>query len=195
MRRAMKKLTVFSLIAAMAFSITAVPSSAATGSPKIEDVEYNGSGVVEVDFVGDVKYKRAKVTVRDNKGKKYKAKIVKKDEDDLKFRIKKYKKGRTYTFKIKGVKKWYNGGKYRTVKGKVKIRKASKFISAAKAKQIALKRVGLKANQVTFLRAHRDYDDGYYIYEVDFRRGYMEYEFEINAMTGRIISWDADYDD
>lgn len=191
MNRALRRITVFSLIMAMAFSFGVMPASAA--SPMIEDIEYCGSGIVEVDFVGDVSYKNTKVTVKDNKGKKYRASIIKKDSDDIKFKIKKYKKGRTYKFKIKNVKSW-NGGSYRTVSGKVKINKASKFIGKAKAKKIALKDAGLSASQVWFKKAKLDYDDGRYIYDIEFMHGYTEYGYEIHASTGRILDRDIDWD-
>ena len=191
MSRALRRITVFSLIMAMAFSFGVMPASAA--SPMIEDIEYCGSGIVEVDFVGDVSYKNTKVTVKDNKGKKYRASIIKKDSDDIKFKIKKYKKGRTYKFKIKNVRSW-NGGSYRTVSGKVKINKASKFIGKAKAKKIALKDAGLSASQVWFKKAKLDYDDGRYIYDIEFMHGYTEYDYEIHASKGRILDRDIDWD-
>ena len=40
-----------------------------------------------------------------------------------------------------------------------------------------------------------DRDDGRYVYEIEMRSGYMEYECDINAVTGVIIDWDADWDD
>ena len=195
MKGIIRKVTAFSIMMAMAFSIGVVPSSAASKyAPKIEDIDYEGSGVVDVEFVGDVKYRNVKVTVKDNKGKKYKAKILKRDEDDLKFKIKKYKTNRTYTFKIKGVKNW-NAGQYRTAKGKVKIKKSTGKIGIAKAKKIALKNAGLTASQVRFIKAKLDYDDGRYIYDVEFYKGGVEYDYEIHAKTSRSLDKDIDYDD
>ena len=40
-----------------------------------------------------------------------------------------------------------------------------------------------------------DYDDGRAVYEGELRSGRMEYEFEIDAVTGTILDWDADWDD
>lgn len=81
---------------------TAVPAFA---SPKIKEAEYEGNGRVEVDFRTKVKYKNVKVVVTDTKGNKYTTKINRKDNDDLTFTIKKFKKGLTYKYTIKGVKK------------------------------------------------------------------------------------------
>jgi uncharacterized membrane protein YkoI len=70
-----------------------------------------------------------------------------------------------------------------------------KFIGIKKAKSIALKKAKLKASQVTFTSAHREYDDGRYIYDVEFYHGNWEYSFEIAAKTGKILEWEKDYED
>ncbi len=72
---------------------------------------------------------------------------------------------------------------------------ATEKISAAKAKSIALAHAGLKESQVKGLRAEYDVDDGVPQWEVEFRVGNMEYEYEIHAKTGKIRSWDKDRDD
>ena len=75
------------------------------------------------------------------------------------------------------------------------IKKASKHITAANAKAIALKNAGLKASQVYGMHVEKDYDDGRYVYEVEFKRGNYEYSYEIHATTGRILDKEIDYDD
>lgn len=191
----MKKFTALSLIMAMFLTVGATPAFGASAAPRVEDVDYEGKGVVEVEFIGKVKYKNVKVTLKDNKGKKYSAKVLKRDRDDIKFRINKYKTGRTYTATISGVKKW-SARKYTKVNAKVKIKAVSKkHITAAKAKSVALKNAGLKASQVRYMHVEKDYDDGRYIYEVEFKRGYYEYSYEIHATTGIILDKEIDYDD
>jgi uncharacterized membrane protein YkoI len=69
-----------------------------------------------------------------------------------------------------------------------------KFIGVKKAKSIALKKAGVKASQATFTSAHREYDDGRYLYDIEFYYGDWEYSFEIAATTGRIIEWEKDYE-
>ena len=71
----------------------------------------------------------------------------------------------------------------------------SKKISAAEAKSIALAHAGLTEAQVKGLRAEYDRDDGRLEYDVEFRVGNMEYEYEIHAETGKILSWDKEIDD
>lgn len=70
-----------------------------------------------------------------------------------------------------------------------------KQITAAEAKKIALKHAGYSENEVSRLKCKKDTDDGVTVYEVEFTKGNVEYEYEINASTGKIISWDSDIDD
>lgn len=65
-------------------------------------------------------------------------------------------------------------------------------ISTEEAQEIALKQAGFTANQVSLLRVEFDYDDGIAQYDVSFREGQWEYEFEIHAETGEILSWEKD---
>ena len=67
-------------------------------------------------------------------------------------------------------------------------------ITADRAKEIALKDAGLTAGQVTFIRAHLDWDDGRRVYDVEFYNSanYTEYDYEIDASTGAILSKDFD---
>ena len=68
-------------------------------------------------------------------------------------------------------------------------------ISVERAKQIALEHAGLSAGEVTFIKAHLDYDDGFRVYDVEFYSCNTEYDYEINAQTGAIHSmdWDVEY--
>ena len=60
------------------------------------------------------------------------------------------------------------------------------------AEAIALDHAGVTADQVTGLRTHRDHDDRTPTYEIEFRVGRTEYEYEIHAGTGRILDFDRD---
>jgi len=68
-------------------------------------------------------------------------------------------------------------------------------ISESEAKSIALAAAGLIESQVSLVRVRLDYEDGKMVYEVEFHNGRMEYEYEIDAMTGNILKSDIDYDD
>ena len=45
------------------------------------------------------------------------------------------------------------------------------------------------------VRVELDRDDGYTYYEVEFRVGRMEYEYEIDAYSSAILKAESDYDD
>lgn len=66
------------------------------------------------------------------------------------------------------------------------------MITREEAQAIALEHAGLTADQVQGLRAEYEFDDGIARYEVRFRQGRWEYDYEINAATGDIISYDRD---
>lgn len=137
----------------------------AMASPKIKEAEYEGNGRVEVDFGSKVKYKNVKVTVKDSKGKAYSTKINEKDDDDLTFTIKKFKKGLTYTYKISGIKKKTEKN-YSTITGKVKIPaataapKVKKVENDRKDKEVEFKfttKVQWKAPKVTIKSGKTNY--------------------------------------
>ena len=66
-------------------------------------------------------------------------------------------------------------------------------ISEEKAKEIALTNAGLKKEDVTFKRTEKDRDDGKTVYEIEFyTKDRTEYDYEIDANTGDIISYDSD---
>ena len=45
------------------------------------------------------------------------------------------------------------------------------------------------------LKAELDKEDGIMVYEVEFRYGHYEYDYEINAKTGAIIDYEKEWDD
>lgn len=64
-------------------------------------------------------------------------------------------------------------------------------ITEQKAKEIALARVpGAKMSDIRKFKL--DYDDGMRLYEVEIFYNFREYECEINADTGEIVSWEMD---
>lgn len=67
------------------------------------------------------------------------------------------------------------------------------YIGEAKAKTIALNHADVTSNQVTFVHVNLERDNGIWIYDVEFYTAdYKEYDYEINANTGSIISVDYD---
>lgn len=72
---------------------------------------------------------------------------------------------------------------------------SAELIDAEKAKEIALNHAGIAAADAAFLKAELDYDDGTPAYDIEFRNGLMEYEYEINAETGAILKAEKDIDE
>ncbi len=69
------------------------------------------------------------------------------------------------------------------------------LLTAEEARDIALKHAGLTLEDVTRLKVKLDHDDGVPEYEIEFFQGRMEYEYDIHGETGKILSWDKEYDD
>ena len=61
-------------------------------------------------------------------------------------------------------------------------------ISLDEAKEIALSYAGVKSEEAVFTKAKLDYDDGRAEYELEFIVGNTEYEYDIDASTGEVIS-------
>lgn len=66
------------------------------------------------------------------------------------------------------------------------------FIGEENAKIIALEYAALSENDVVFQKVKLDEDDGFYHYEIEFKKGFVEYEADISATDGKIISWEVD---
>lgn len=67
-------------------------------------------------------------------------------------------------------------------------------IDEAAAKQIALDHAGVSESDTAFLMSKSDYDDGVAVYDVEFyvASTNTEYDYEIDAATGEIRSYDYD---
>lgn len=65
-------------------------------------------------------------------------------------------------------------------------------ITVDEAKNIALTHANLTEDSVQLLRTKQEYDDGIFVYEIDFNYNTYEYDYKINANTGEIVSYDKD---
>ena len=72
---------------------------------------------------------------------------------------------------------------------------APSYIGEEAAKDIALKDAGFSAGDVTELKAELDLDDAVVHYDVDFKQGGKEYDYDIDATTGAIIQAKSEIDD
>ena len=78
------------------------------------------------------------------------------------------------------------------LKIKTKITNSSQYIGVASAKSIALNHSGLSSYNVTFTKAKLTTEDGIRVYDVEFRTADTEYDYEINAKTGKIIEFSSE---
>lgn len=69
---------------------------------------------------------------------------------------------------------------------------SAKDIGEAAAKQIALEHAGVAEADASHLWVSRDYDDGRLEYEVEFFSGSKEYDYDIDAADGSILSFDSE---
>lgn len=70
---------------------------------------------------------------------------------------------------------------------------ASSYIGIEKAKSIASTHAGV--SDVTYTKAKLDHDDEQVVYEIEFRKGGIEYEYTIRATDGFILECDSEWDD
>ena len=69
------------------------------------------------------------------------------------------------------------------------------YIGDDAAKAIALNDAGLAETDVTELKSELDLDDAVVHYDVDFKAGGLEYDYDIDATTGNILSSNSEVDD
>ena len=66
------------------------------------------------------------------------------------------------------------------------------YIGTEAAKLAALNHAGLKSEEVNFVHAHLESDDGIWQYDIEFHKDTTEYDYDIDALTGEILSFDHD---
>lgn len=69
---------------------------------------------------------------------------------------------------------------------------SGQYIGTEAACQTALSHAGLAAEDVYFTHTHLEFDDGRWQYDVEFHKDNVEYDYDIDALTGEILSFDHD---
>lgn len=151
---------------------------------------------------GYISIEKAKEIALNNAGVKQADAIFKKayyDSDDLvaHFDIKFIANGYEYEYEVKA-----SDGKVlekdiekEPVREQVSQAPEKEYISKEKAKEIALNHAKVDSAKVKFVKAELDRDDLIVHYEVEFVEGRYEYEYEINAESGKVIAYDKDFND
>lgn len=70
--------------------------------------------------------------------------------------------------------------------------KAAGIVGKDAAVATALKHAGFSQAQVSRLEVERDYERGRQVYEVEFRVGNSEYEYKIDAGSGKVLSYEKE---
>ncbi len=65
-------------------------------------------------------------------------------------------------------------------------------IGEAKARSVALNHAGISESSTSYIYAKKDWDDGRWVYDVEFWADGKEYDYEILASDGTILSYDYD---
>ena len=99
----MNKKLVLIISAALLAAVMLVAAVAEGLNGDIKRSEYQGNGVVEVDFIRDLRYNDMQLSVTDALGNAVSAQVVNTDDDDIKFRIENPVPGETYTFNFTGL--------------------------------------------------------------------------------------------
>lgn len=86
------------------------------------------------------------------------------------------------------------GGHHHTMSGNT-ITPPAGYIAEADAINTALNHADVQEADVSFIKVKLEYDDGVLAYEVEFYVGNKEYDYEIDAATGTIRSYDYDIDE
>ncbi|NLO08485.1 MAG: hypothetical protein GX129_01255 [Clostridiales bacterium] len=72
---------------------------------------------------------------------------------------------------------------------------SSTYIGLDKAKAIAVNHAGFSISDVTFSKAKLDTDDGNTVYEIEFYKDGIEYEYKMDASSGNILEYDTEQAD
>lgn len=72
---------------------------------------------------------------------------------------------------------------------------AAQDVGQDQALSIALRHAGVQADQAQQVRVEKGREDGRTVYEVEFTAGGYEYEYEIDASSGRVLSRSKERDD
>lgn len=67
-------------------------------------------------------------------------------------------------------------------------------VTAEQAKQLALQHAGVAESDIRSLEMETDTDHGKTIYEFSWKVGFTEYDYEVNAATGEIVSFSQEQD-
>ena len=119
---------------------------------------------------------------------------VKLDKDDglLHYEVEFYAGNKEYDYDIDATTGKVAGFDSETETPRLPMEKADGLISEDAAKAAAFAHAGIDGASATLALAQLGYDDGRWEYEIEFFIGGTEYDYEIDAATGDVLSFDQD---
>jgi uncharacterized membrane protein YkoI len=79
-----------------------------------------------------------------------------------------------------------------SIKTSVAATKTTQSITKDQALEIVLKHAGYDKKDILFSKVKEDFDDNIDVYEVEFRVGFCEYNYDIEIATGEIVEFEID---
>lgn len=175
------------------------PKAGQNGAPASNHSGTASQGAISEARAKEIALNHAGVSANDIRG--YESKL---DRDDgaTVYEVEFKAGGYAYDYKVHAVtgavlkseKEWDDDHAY-TQAGQSGTAANTGTISEVRAKEIALAHAGVSAGEISKYKAELDTDDGLTVYEVEFKSGGYEYEYEIHAATGEILKCDKEWDD
>ncbi len=119
--------------------------------------------------------------------------------------VKELKAGTTYKFKVRAYFSGDAGKEYgsfsdvlsvktKTSSSSASATNAKGSVTASKAESVALNHAGLKRNQVWGFENELDYERGVKVYEISFETSRYDYEYTVDAGSGKILHYEKERD-
>lgn len=70
---------------------------------------------------------------------------------------------------------------------------SGEFVGEEAAKSAALAHAGVSADDAGYVKCELDEDDGRWVYELEFRVGSTEYDYEVDASSGAVVKAEQDH--
>ncbi|MBE6774911.1 MAG: hypothetical protein E7543_01825 [Ruminococcaceae bacterium] len=177
---------------------------AATEPDEVENVKVSSKGKTSVTLKWSKvpRASRYQVYIYDSAKGKYVRKVTVKSNTAT---VKELKSGTTYKLKVRAYFSGEAGKEYGDFSDVLSVKtkaassakaasSGSSAVTASKAETIALNHAGLSRGQVRDFECELDYERGVKVYEVSFDSGRYDYEYTIDAASGKILNWEKERD-
>lgn len=177
---------------------------AATEPDEVENVKASSKtkNTVTLKWSKVPRASRYQVYIYDSAKGKYVRKVTVKSNSAT---VKELKAGTAYKFKVRA---YFSGNagkefgdfsdvlsvKTKTSSSGASSQASSGAVTRSEAEAIALNHAGLKRKQVREFESELDYERGVKVYEISFEKDRYDYEYTIEASTGKILHWEKDRD-